>query len=178
MSNVIIGIIGVILFIGLAIAGAVHLGPRFTGARTVSDAARIMAQLEQINAAIEARQQRTGEVLEGPNATVDQLVAEGYLKSAPINIFPGNSITIWANGNNAASTGPVVRINYRMDLTDRAKQICLEIERRAGFENPDTIENATYTQTHEAANPSRRPACIRNQNGNSYVVYKPVGDGF
>jgi len=29
MSNVLIGIIGVILFIGLALAGALFLGPRF-----------------------------------------------------------------------------------------------------------------------------------------------------
>ena len=38
MSNVLIGIIGVILFIGLALAGALFLGPRFQAATISSKA--------------------------------------------------------------------------------------------------------------------------------------------
>ncbi len=48
MSNVLIGIIGVILFIGLALAGALFLGPRFQEATTNSKAAASVQIMKQI----------------------------------------------------------------------------------------------------------------------------------
>src|SRR3546814_10250090 len=53
MSNVLIGIIGVILFIGLALAGALFLGERFLGTKTDSEAARFIAEGAQIANAYE-----------------------------------------------------------------------------------------------------------------------------
>ena len=53
MSNVLIGIIGVILFIGLALAGALFLGPRFQESRNSSGAAAGMQALSQVANAVE-----------------------------------------------------------------------------------------------------------------------------
>lgn len=48
MSNVLIGIIGVILFIGLALAGALFLGPRFQDSTNNSKAAAVVQTMTQL----------------------------------------------------------------------------------------------------------------------------------
>ena len=53
MSNVLIGIIGVILFIGLALAGALFLGPRFQESTNTSKAAANVQAAQQITNAID-----------------------------------------------------------------------------------------------------------------------------
>jgi hypothetical protein len=60
MSNVLIGIIGVILFIGLALAGALILGDDFKSASSSSQAAALMAQLKQAADAAEMRRLKLG----------------------------------------------------------------------------------------------------------------------
>ena len=61
MSNVLIGIIGVILFIGLALAGALILGDDFRTASSSSQAAAIVSQLQQTQSAIEMWRLKTGQ---------------------------------------------------------------------------------------------------------------------
>ena len=53
MSNVLIGIIGVILFIGLALSGALFLGTRFQESANTSKAAANVQAIQQIGNAIE-----------------------------------------------------------------------------------------------------------------------------
>lgn len=60
MSNVLIGIIGVILFIGLALAGALILGDDFKSASSSSQAAALMSQLKQAADASEMRRLKLG----------------------------------------------------------------------------------------------------------------------
>lgn len=61
MSNVLIGIIGVILFIGLALAGALILGDDFKSASSSSQAAAVVSQLQQTQSAIEMWRLKTGQ---------------------------------------------------------------------------------------------------------------------
>ena len=61
MSNVLIGIIGVILFIGLALAGALILGDDFRTASSSSQAAAAISQIQQIQAATEMWRLKTGQ---------------------------------------------------------------------------------------------------------------------
>ena len=51
MSNVLIGIIGVILFIGLALAGALFLGPRFQESTNNSRASAAVQAVAQVASA-------------------------------------------------------------------------------------------------------------------------------
>jgi hypothetical protein len=60
MSNVLIGIIGVILFIGLALAGALILGDDFKSASNVTTASALMSQLKQAADAADMRRVKTG----------------------------------------------------------------------------------------------------------------------
>ncbi len=55
-----IGIIGVILFIGLALAGALILGDDFTSASSSSQAAAVVSQIQQTVSAIEMYRLKTG----------------------------------------------------------------------------------------------------------------------
>ena len=85
MSNVLIGIIGVILFIGLAIAGASFLGPRFQQSTNMSKAASVTSGLDQMANAVKLRKANTGS--SGPAGTPNYLVTEGYLKAIPQNVL-------------------------------------------------------------------------------------------
>lgn len=86
MSNVLIGIIGVILFIGLALAGALFLGPRFQESANNSKAAATAQAVKQISDAAAMRRTDTGAVLPSRTAALDAsdaLVTEGFLKAIP-----------------------------------------------------------------------------------------------
>ena len=87
MSNVLIGIIGVILFIGLALAGALFLGPRFQDATANSKAASLMTQLKQVSDAAELWRVDTGNRYVPVVNTA--FLQPGYLKSAPRNPVSG-----------------------------------------------------------------------------------------
>lgn len=84
MSNVLIGIIGVILFIGLALAGALFLGPRFQESTNNSKASAVVQVVSQIaNAANMYRVQEGTPVFSGGD--LNNLVITKYLKSLPSN---------------------------------------------------------------------------------------------
>jgi hypothetical protein len=86
MSNVLIGIIGVILFIGLALAGALILGDDFKSASNSSQAAALMAQMKQAADAADMRKLKLG-VAWTPSTTTEFLVPR-FLKTAAINTTP------------------------------------------------------------------------------------------
>lgn len=85
MSNVLIGIIGVILFIGLALAGALILGDDFRTASSASKASAVVAQMQQMAAAINMYEVKTGQTftLQDPVILVPR-----FLKSLPVNPMP------------------------------------------------------------------------------------------
>src|SRR3546814_16230449 len=84
MSNVIIGIIGVILFIGMAVAGAVYLGPKFLDSRIDAEAIGYLNQSSQISKAVEDYSSDRGRLpIEAGREPVEILVAEKYMKYAP-----------------------------------------------------------------------------------------------
>jgi hypothetical protein len=86
MSNVLIGIIGVILFIGLALAGALFLGPRFQESSNSSRAAALSQSVFQVASAIEMYELQEG--VRRTFGSIDDLVP-GYLKSIPHEVGSG-----------------------------------------------------------------------------------------
>lgn len=83
MSNVLIGIIGVILFIGLALAGALILGDDFRGASSASQGAALMSQLKQASDAGMMWKLKTG-AGQLPSIETNFLVPR-FLKTPAIN---------------------------------------------------------------------------------------------
>lgn len=83
MMNVLMGIIGVILFVGLAIAGALFMGEQFSNAGARTNAAVVVGQLQQMSQAVEMYRLKTG-VQDVTCQTVDFLVPR-FLKTVPIS---------------------------------------------------------------------------------------------
>jgi hypothetical protein len=83
MMNVLMGVIGVILFVGLAIAGALFMGDQFSNAGARTNAAVIVGQLQQMTQALEMYRLKTG--IQTVNCqTVDFLVPR-FLKVVPVS---------------------------------------------------------------------------------------------
>lgn len=85
MSNVLMGLIGVVLFVGLALASVTYLGPRILGASANRNAQLVLGSLQQTSAAIRLYRLRTRTVVPDTTQFVDRLTAAGVLKSAPPN---------------------------------------------------------------------------------------------
>ena len=113
MSNVLIGIIGVILFIGLALAGALFLGPRFQESTNNSRASASVQAVSQVANAYNMFQVQEGRL---PTALTD-LVDQDYLKSIPANPTGGTAITL--------GTGVV-----QMPLSTNAQAVCNAIAKQ------------------------------------------------
>ena len=118
MSNVLIGIIGVILFIGLALAGALFLGPRFQESTQNSKASASVQALSQITNAINAYELQEGAKL-GNNSVSD--LTPGYLKTVPSPQFWDGTPTI-ANGVSA-------RLLY-VTMSEDSRSVCSAINRQ------------------------------------------------
>ena len=138
MSNVLIGIIGVILFIGLALAGALFLGPRFQAATLSSKASAIVAATKQVADAAAMR-----EISEGAPAATGSVsgLAPTYLKSVPAN--PVNDI---------AENAPIL-LDIDGNLTGKPRYVvmgiagagdnhkyCVEANRQAGMANSSATQ--------------------------------------
>lgn len=147
MSNVLIGIIGVILFIGLALAGALFLGDRFSSSRTQGEAARYMSEGSQISKAYEMYRINEGAYPTGlkadgsaydtteTKARLVELKEKGYLKQIPVGSSAANpSDGAWYidNAKGAALTliGP----------DTASKNVCIEARKQSGISDPSSIK--------------------------------------
>ena len=132
MSNVLIGIIGVILFIGLALAGALFLGPRFQESSNTSKAAAMVQSLAQISQAVNLYETHEGQDI--PDGPVTVLVP-GYLKNIPTN--PG-----WGS-NPAINTAGSIR--YIFVDAGGSEAVCQAILRQTGQNEQIPIYSGTGT---------------------------------
>lgn len=166
MSNVLIGIIGVILFIGLALAGALFLGDRFSNSRTQSEAARYMSEGSQISKAYEMFRLNEGTYPDGEPTSTDadyngadqerrkliQLRRTGYLKSIPIGLA---SATSKADGSWYVSESAGAA--YSLIGTDAtAKSVCIESRKQAGL----GTSTSTPLQCDDPNITNNDPCCI------------------
>jgi hypothetical protein len=147
MSNVLIGIIGVILFIGLALAGALFLGPRFQEATNNSKASYVSTAIAQSKNAIDMYRVNEGTPLKVGAFTA--LLDGGYMKSRPSNVYvrgPGGE------------TGPVdvayVVIDSMQDASLGRDEICATFNR---------LTNGSTAPIPEAADApgAMRSGCFR-----------------
>ncbi len=141
MSNVLIGIIGVILFIGLALAGALFLGPRFQEATIASKSSAVVQALSQVSQGAAMYQTQEGKALRATAyATNVQTLANGrYLKSLvrnPMNGDPILTVDVLGYGRDL----PVDHIYTTLGVADDsvARAVCKDIERRQGNPDPET----------------------------------------
>jgi hypothetical protein len=131
MSNVLIGIIGVILFIGLALAGALFLGPRFQESTNASKAAATVQTVNQIVHALELRNVSTGNTATAASDTLNKLTSEGWLKTVPAN--PSGGEPIFLHDKSAGTTGPVHIVAAMLPREKSSKALCEAVGRNTGM---------------------------------------------
>jgi hypothetical protein len=161
MSNVLIGIIGVILFIGLALAGALFLGPRFQEATLNSKASAMAQSVHQLASAANLYEVQEGRTLTSANAgaVTNALVSAGYLKSPPVN--PVASWTFDGNNDTGTYSGRVTVVHAGMPLNDTNARICAILARQGGL----TL-GSDGSPPAQATLPSTKFGCFR---ANGYV---------
>ena len=156
MSNVLIGIIGVILFIGLALAGALFLGPRFQEATLNSKASAMMGAIGQAASAANLYRLQTGNDVPGygigESQVVTALVNGGYLKSIPVTNEHGVGFRE-ADGSFGTSR-PTLAVNGISD-TPEGRRLCAVIARQSG-QALDADGNAPQTDV-----PTGSGGCFR-----------------
>jgi type II secretory pathway pseudopilin PulG len=155
MSNVLIGIIGVILFIGLALAGALFLGPRFQESTNNSKASAAVQAVSQIASAANMAQVQNGSQTVTATST-SALVTSGYLKSVPSNPMTGapNAGVPFLTDTTAYTTdGSRSATLVAMNLGTTSGAVCLAIARQTG--RPAT------TDADLATGPSMPSGCIK-----------------
>jgi len=161
MSNVLIGIIGVILFIGLALAGALILGDDFRTANADSKAAAIQQQLKQVaDASAMARLKTGAPVLVGQVNAASPLIPR-FLKSPPVNpvgsVIGGNGfVLISAIGKQSGGKVATTAIAY-MNTDAISRSACETIDRISG--------RTTEAQAFDASVKSFNSADIVGQTG-------------
>jgi len=142
-----IGIIGIVVVIGLAIAGAVYFGDQFQQSRTKSRAAAAVAATSQVAHAATLAYTTDGVQLNAAADVTAQLVTPGYLSSIPTNpVVPANAPRLMTAAGAVASGAAQVAV---MDLgagaagsaTDLA---CAQIANQTG-QSPDATTSPTAT---------------------------------
>lgn len=147
MSNVLIGIIGVILFIGLALAGALILGDDFRSSKASSGAAAVMGQLQQVAAGVNMYQLKTGRTMMANDylTNVDALVPR-FLKVAPRNPIANQPyFTVDNEGFGRAVRVHHLQTRLGLPASVEAKAVCREIEQQNGAADPDAAIAAVTT---------------------------------
>jgi hypothetical protein len=156
MSNVLIGIIGVILFIGLALAGALFLGPRFQEATINSKASAEISQVHQYAAAIALFELQEGEKYD--TTKLSRLVPS-YMKTLPINTGGTNQAGYYVYG-----TIPVAFMNLSYNGKDKA--ICEAIQRQLTGDATVPIQTGTTIPN--------KAGCFTNPSKDTYTGYERI----
>jgi type II secretory pathway pseudopilin PulG len=169
VSNVLIGIIGVILFIGLALAGALFLGPRFQQSTANSKASAMAQHLSQVASAINLYQLDTGRTMVASEDNV-ALLTPGYLKSMPRNPVT-NEVYRINDANASVGGGPVRMIIVNFGSDDAARDVCTKIEQNAGSSTPDMSPKIDFGAT---VTTKGRVGCFLYGGNGQYYSYAAV----
>ncbi len=159
MSNVLIGIIGVILFIGLALAGALFLGPRFQEATLNSKASTTVQAVTQVSRAVDLFRLQEGRTVAEARALGPDGLLPGYLKSMPAPAASSNvyydAIVMTAGRPDATIVASAFNVSPDMN-----RRLC------------EIVVRQTSGDSTIPAEPNLQSGCYYN--GSTYVVYSRI----
>jgi len=155
MSNVLIGIIGVILFIGLALAGALFLGPRFQESKTNSIASAQVSSMKQLSDAVNMYvvQEGRNDLPQNDGAFVQSLRTSGYLKSTVVDVT-GKGVAFWYS--------PTAPGRRHVLIGAQELAMCNAVNKQAGV--------TTMPTGNDLFDISGQMGCIKLP-GDNYVIY-------
>jgi len=156
VSNVLIGIIGVILFIGLALAGALFLGERFAQSRNTSVASATVQAVSQISNGINLYNAENGlPLVATTNPTFLTTPGSAYLKSVPINPTGGPAAQILTETATGVATLPGRLVVMKLAGADA--DVCKAIARQT-TSGLDTVGANGFVEANSAAEMPAGPA--------------------
>lgn len=168
MSNVLMGIIGVILFIGLALAGANFLGPRFNEASANTKAAQISETLSQSVAAYKLRKAQTGAGVKVGYWT--DLTNEGYMKDRPMSVF--------VRGVAGDTTGGVetkyMLVSSFVDASAGNDAACVSFARLTEMSTANTVQSMADAPVGKRAGCFRASAAWGDQPAGTLIYFHRV----
>jgi hypothetical protein len=173
MSNVLIGIIGVILFIGLALAGALILGDDFKSANSESKAAAAISMVQQASSEIGMYNLKMG--TKYSQGSLAGLVPR-FLKAVPINPIDNTSgYIVDTKDADGRQVGPSVMSAMGFPVNARNKDICLAAARGSNMPMVDDMTVPVYTgiPTHPAGC-YLSATYYGNIPNNMYIIYARV----
>lgn len=157
MSQMFIGIIGIIVVVGLALAGAIFFGEQFQQSRSRARAAAALAVTSEIAFAAEAAlAAEGGRILAGADITA-QLVTPGYLKAVPVNpLIEANVPRLMSETGLLTGRADAAVI----DLGSGAEVVC----RQVGIQSGQLLASATVAATSINI-PNSNSGCFRALSG-------------
>ncbi len=168
MANVLIGIVGIVLFIGLALAGASFFGPVLMDSTTEARASGVFQVMSTVSKAVVVRDRELG-TLTSPSLDSSVLVPT-YLEDMPVNPVSGSPISLLTSGG-AAAGGMIRYIATRLPATEA--KMCGYLNKQGGNLN-------TYDVPVLAGFPAQASGCFRASgqigvvSGGEYVAYMSV----
>lgn len=183
MTNVLVGIIGVILFIGLALASAMFLGPRFQQAFVDSKAMTLSQMASQINLALSMRRTDAG-VPFVARTSVATLASTGYLNSLPINPYLGEGgfpFRVLYSGDLGSPLFYADVVFVSLGHTKEVPQVCQAINRQiSGMDGIPEMPVANGSNVHSMI--VRTGGCFKmHENGipgeanpGDYILYTKI----
>jgi len=187
LSSVLIGIIGIALFMGIAIGSAVFLGPRFEDAQSQSLGSTSVQAVSNVAAAVSSFRMATGYGYGPGLENTQKLVDGGYLRSVPSNpVATGRDPQIVGSNGLDYSATPAAQQSswspkfvYMSIGTDRF--VCDQVLRMLGYMSSGDSMNPNTTYDPSVGGDQRPAGCFRTNAASSqiasgdYVVYARVG---
>jgi hypothetical protein len=181
VSNLLIGIIGVALFIGLAMGAALFIGPQFDEAQTNAQASDTVMAVSSVAAAVNSYRLATGYSQGGALSSVQALVSGGYLRDVPSNsAFPARRPQIVnAAGVDAVNTTTATfQPRFVVMSLGSNEDLCTTIQKKLGNIASGTRVSQTTLPVGTAA--VKQVGCFRNSSNGTdfatgeYLVYSRI----
>lgn len=183
MSSVLIGIIGITLFVGLALAGALFLGPRFQDAQDNASASAFVAGVSDVASAANSFQIANSYTRGPAMSRPADLMAGGFLKSLPSDPLSRSGYQIEivdAAGIDEASAADANAWTPRFVIWSlgSSKDICSLIERKLG--NIQAQAEVSDVSKSISSFATKSAGCFRSTgdtattNPDDYVVYSRI----
>ena len=185
MSNVLIGIIGVICFVGLALAGASYIGALVTDGTTQRNAAQVITSGQQMAAAVKIYNLRKRTLLPNTIAASMTLVSAGILKIKPANPFSLYNYPAVIGpdaGFSPIDMGRPTWVIMSLGQTELSLDACIEIEiqnKHSERADPETMAIPINFLSHATA---EGPGCHREAGAfgtnasvaGDYIAFFPI----
>jgi hypothetical protein len=164
VSNVLIGIIGVILFIGLALAGALILGDDFRSSTNDTKAATVTQGLAQLAQAVSMSNLKTGRLVVSQGVSPGNALIPRFLKSVPYNPISRENLAVLVEAGGGVNGGPATTAAMLLGETSNkeARAVCESIQRQSGQIGPTDTFNTDNPGSLQSSQLPTVTGCIWN----------------